>query len=84
MRRETFRLQVNLNLNENLKIFLESFPEFDIKYTAFQRRKEVKKEQGRRNNIYEIYSEIFQLLKFIYFYCSLFIFSLLLDKFILF
>jgi hypothetical protein len=37
VRKDSFRLQINLNLNENLKIFLDKFPKFDIKYTAFYR-----------------------------------------------
>ena len=39
VRKDSFRLQINLNLNENLKIFLDKFPKFDIKYTAFYRKK---------------------------------------------
>ena len=31
VRKDSFRLQINLNLNENLKIFLDKFPKFDIK-----------------------------------------------------
>ena len=44
-RKDSFRLQINLNLNENLKAFLEKFPKFDIKYTAFYRKK--KKKNGK-------------------------------------
>jgi len=39
VRKDSFRLQINLNLNENAKIFLDKFPKFDIKYTAFYRKK---------------------------------------------
>jgi hypothetical protein len=42
VRKDSFRLQINLNLNENLKIFLDKFPKFDIKYTAFYRKKKEK------------------------------------------
>ena len=52
LRRESFRLQVNLNLNENLKIFLTHFPKFDIKYSTFYRKKMKKKikiKQGTGN-----------------------------------
>ena len=37
LRRDPFKLQVNLNLNENknLKIFLKSFPKFDINFFDF-------------------------------------------------
>ena len=54
LRRDPFRLQVNLNLDDNLKIFLENFPKFDYKYSAFVIRKKEKnklnREQGRRNH----------------------------------
>ncbi len=41
-RKDSFRLQININLNENLKAFLGKFPKFDIKYTGFYRRKKKK------------------------------------------
>jgi hypothetical protein len=43
---DPFRLQVNLNLNENLKTFLTSFPKFDIKFSAFHRKK-IKKQNKK-------------------------------------
>ena len=46
VRKDSFRLQINLNLNENLKIFLDKFPKFDIKYTAFYRKKKKKMEKS--------------------------------------
>ena len=58
LRRDPFRLQVNLNLNENLKTFLTSFPKFDIKFSAFHRKKmkkqnqkETRKRKGLRDSI---------------------------------
>jgi hypothetical protein len=45
LRRDPFRLQINLNLNENLKTFLTSFPKFDIKFSAFHRKKMKKQSQ---------------------------------------
>ena len=45
LRREPFGLQVNINLTENLKIFLTSFPKFDIKFSAFHRKKMKKRNQ---------------------------------------
>ncbi len=39
LKRDPFRLQVNLNLNEYLKIFLTSFPIFDIKFSAVHKKK---------------------------------------------
>ncbi len=39
LERDPFRLQVNLNLNENLKTFLTSFPKFDIKFPTIHRKK---------------------------------------------
>ncbi len=58
LRRDPFKLQVNLNLNENLKTFLTSFPKFDIKFSAFHRKKMKKtkskgnKEKEKINRIY--------------------------------
>ncbi len=43
--RDPFRLQVNTNLNESIKIFLKTFPRFDIKYAAYHRRKKKAKNQ---------------------------------------
>jgi len=48
---DSFKTQVNLNLNENLKIFLDKFPKFDIKYTAFFRKKKKKLGKIDRNKI---------------------------------
>ena len=39
LRRDSFRTQINLELKDNLKTFLEKFPKFDIKYSAFFRKK---------------------------------------------
>ena len=50
---DPFRLQINLHLNENLKIFLASFPKFDIKFSAFHRKKiknKIKIKQGKRKH----------------------------------
>ncbi len=48
LRRDPFRLQANLNLNENLKTFLTSFPKFDIKFSAFHRKKIKKQNQSQK------------------------------------
>ena len=48
LKRDPFRLQVNLNLNENLKTFLTSFPKFDIKFSAFHRKKIKKQNQNQK------------------------------------
>jgi hypothetical protein len=48
LRRDPFRLQINLHLNENLKIFLTSFPKFDIKFSAFHRKKIQKQNQNQK------------------------------------
>ena len=45
-RKDSFMLQINLNLNENIKTFLEKFPKFDIKCTAFYQKKKFKKLPG--------------------------------------
>jgi len=70
LRRESFRLQVNLNLNENLKIFLTHFPKFDIKYSTFYRKKMKKKSKSNkeREMLDEIYCQIIKLLKILLFY----------------
>ena len=42
-------VNINLNLNDNLNIFLAKFPKFDIKYTAFFRKKKKKMGKSKRN-----------------------------------
>ena len=37
--KDFFKFQVNTNLNEVIKIFLETFPKFDIKFTAYHPKK---------------------------------------------
>ena len=48
LRNDAFRIQVNINLKEGLKVFLEKFPKFDIKYSAFFRKKK-KQSKIKRN-----------------------------------
>ena len=48
LRKDSFRLQVNTNLNEDIKIFLETFPKFDIKYTAYHRKKKILKKKENK------------------------------------
>ena len=48
LRKDSFRLQVNTNLNEEIKIFLETFPKFDIKYTAYHRKKKILKKKENK------------------------------------
>ena len=50
LRRDSFRAQINLELKENLKTFLEKFPKFDIKYSAFFRKKKklIKSKRNKR------------------------------------
>jgi hypothetical protein len=45
---DPFRLQLSLNLNENIKIFLASFPKFDTKFPAFHRKKTKKQSQKEK------------------------------------
>ena len=47
--KDSFSTQINLNLNDNLKIFLAKFPKFDIKYSAFFRKKKKKMGKSKRN-----------------------------------
>ena len=47
LRKDSFKTQVNLNLKDFLKTFLEKFPKFDIKYSAFF----LKKKKSRIFNI---------------------------------
>ena len=35
LRKDTFRIQITINLEESLKKFLVNFPKFDIKYSSF-------------------------------------------------
>ncbi len=37
--KDSFKTQVNLYLRENIKLFLIKFPKFDIKYSAYYRKK---------------------------------------------
>ena len=39
LRKDSFKTQVNLYLSENIKLFLNKFPKFDIKYSAYYRKK---------------------------------------------
>ena len=50
LRKDSFKTQVNLNLKDCLKTFLEKFPKFDIKYSAFFRKKKkpVKPKRNRK------------------------------------
>ena len=51
VKKDSFKTQINLNLNENLKKFLDKFPKFDIKYTAFFRKKKKNLGKIKRNKI---------------------------------
>ena len=50
LRKDSFKTQVNLDLEESLKTFLEKFPKFDIKYSAFFRKKKklIKSKRNKR------------------------------------
>jgi hypothetical protein len=50
LRKDSFKTQVNLDLKESLKTFLEKFPKFDIKYSAFFRKKKklIKSKRSKR------------------------------------
>jgi hypothetical protein len=50
LRKDSFKTQVNLDLKESLKTFLEKFPKFDIKYSAFFRKKKklIKSKRNKR------------------------------------
>ncbi len=52
LREGSFRLQLNLNMNENLKVFMIKFPKFNNLYATFFRQKKKKcenKERIKRN-----------------------------------
>ena len=50
LRKDSFRLQVNTNLNEVIKIFLDTFPKLDIKNTAYHcKKKKLKKKENKKN-----------------------------------
>jgi hypothetical protein len=42
LRKDSFQTHLNANINTNLKIFLDIFPKFDVKYCNFQKRKKKK------------------------------------------
>jgi len=50
LRNNAFRIQVNINLKEGLKVFLEKFSKFDIKYSAFSRKKKKQSKIKRNKN----------------------------------
>ncbi len=52
LRKDSFRTQINLELKENLKTFPEKFPKFDIKYSAFfRKKKKLIKPKRNKNNL---------------------------------
>ena len=61
LNRESFRLQVNLKWNANLKIFLTNFPKFDIKYSVVHRMNELEKTKSKGDKEEEIINEIYPL-----------------------
>ena len=50
-RNESFKTQINLKMDENLKIVLDKFPKFDIKYTTFFKKKNKKLGKIKRTKI---------------------------------
>ena len=42
LRKDSFQTHLNANINTNLKIFLDIFPKFDVKYCNFYKRKKKK------------------------------------------
>jgi hypothetical protein len=48
LRKDSFKTQVNLFLRENIKIFLKKFPKFDIKYSAYYRKKREKLSKAKK------------------------------------
>ena len=50
-RKDSFKTQINLKMDENLETFLDKFPKFDIKYTAFFKKKKKKLGKMKRNKI---------------------------------
>jgi hypothetical protein len=48
LRKDSFKTQVNLFLKENIKIFLNKFPKFDIKYFAYYRKKKKNLSKAKR------------------------------------
>ena len=56
LREGSFRLQLNLNMNENLKIFMIKFPKFNNLYATFFRKKrknvEIQKEHKKKTEFF--------------------------------
>ena len=50
-RKDSFKVQINLKMDKNLKIFLDKFAKFDIKYTAFFTKKKKKLGKIKINKI---------------------------------
>jgi hypothetical protein len=48
LRKDSFKTQVNLFLRENIKIFSNKFPKFDIKYSAYYRKKKKNLSKAKR------------------------------------
>jgi len=44
-------LKVKTNLNEDIKIYLETFPKIDIKYSAYRRKKKKLKKKGKQKEV---------------------------------
>ena len=68
LRKDSFKTQVNLYLRENIKLFLNKFPKFDTKYSAYYHKKKKnlsKLKRLERNE--EICLKILNNIQFIYF-----------------
>jgi hypothetical protein len=73
LREGSFRLQLNINMNENLKIFVIKFPKFNNLYATFFRKKrkivEIQKEHKKTDRIFLYNLSIY--LAYINFYFSI-------------
>jgi hypothetical protein len=69
LRKDSFKTQVNLFLSENIKIFLNKFPKFDIKFSAYYREKKknlskAKKARAKWGNLFKNFKTTFNLFIF--------------------
>ena len=67
----SFRFQLNLNMNENLKIFMIKFPKFDNLYATFLLQKngknvEIQKEQKQNEKNFFLSMYQFGLFSFLF------------------
>ncbi len=69
LRKDSFKTQVSHFLRENVKIFLNKFPKFNIKFSAYYRKKKknlskAKKARAKWGNLFKNFKTTFNLFIF--------------------